>query len=271
MATQPNSAPGAPGVSATWAPAGKTGVGTSLSDRSPVWFTLSQGIVTEVFYPFVDTACTRDLGLLVANGVDYFSEEKVDTKSKVTYLAPGVPAFHLVNTSKDGRYRIEKSILTDPRRAALLQKIEFTALKGKLSDYLLYALLAPHLGNYGDDNSAWLGEFKGMPTLCARRKGYALALACSEPWLSRSAGYVGASDGWQDISQHKKMTWHYGGADKGNVALTGEIDLKATAGRFVLALGFGRDEWEAAHQRGPAFCKVSRRPARNTLRHGRSG
>ena len=56
------------------------------------------------------------------------------------------------------------------------------------------------------------------------------------------------SDGWQDISQHKKMTWHYGGADNGNVALTGEIDLKATSGRFVLALGFGRDEWEAGHQ-----------------------
>ena len=44
MATDSNQAPRRPGVSATWAPAGKTGVGTALSDRSPVWFTLSQGI-----------------------------------------------------------------------------------------------------------------------------------------------------------------------------------------------------------------------------------
>ena len=31
---------------------------------------------TEVFYPFVDTACTRDLGLLVTDGKEFFSEEK---------------------------------------------------------------------------------------------------------------------------------------------------------------------------------------------------
>ncbi len=248
MTTGSNQAPGAPGSPATWAPGGKTGVGTALSLHSPVWFTLSQGVLTEIFYPFVDTACTRDLGLLVADGKDFFSEERVDTKSVVSRLAPGVPAFQLVNTCKSGRYKIKKIIVSDPRRAALLQETQFTALKGMLSDYFLYALLAPHLDNQGGGNSAWVGEYKGVPMLFARRKGYALALACSEPWLGRSAGYVGVSDGWQDISRHKKMAWHYGGADNGNVALTGEIDLKATAGRFVLAVGFGRDEWEAGHQ-----------------------
>jgi glucoamylase len=248
VATGSNQAPGAPGSPARWAPAGKTGVGTALSTHSPVWFTLSQGILTEVFYPFVDTACTRDLGLLVADGKDFFSEERVDTKSEVSSLAPGVPAFRLINTCKSGRYKIEKTILTDPRRAALLQKVQFTALKGQLSDYSLYALLAPHLDNHGDGNSAWVGQFKGAPMLFARRNGFALALACSEPWLGCSVGFVGVSDGWQDVSRHKKMTWHCGGAHNGNVALTGEIDLKATGGRFLLALGFGRDEWEAGHQ-----------------------
>jgi glucoamylase len=248
VTTGSNQAPGAPGSPARWAPGEKAGVGTALNSHSPVWFTLSQGILTEIFFPSVDVASTRDLGLLVADGKDFFSEERIDTKSEVTCLAPGVPAFRLVNTCKSGCYKIEKTIVSDPRRAAILQHTQFTALKGQVSDYSLYALLTPHLGNHGDGNSAWAGEYKGVPMLFARWNGYALALACSEPWLGRSVGYVGVSDGWQDISRHKKMTWQYGGADDGNVALTGEIDLKATGGRFVLAVGFGRDEWEAGHQ-----------------------
>ena len=40
--------------------------------------------------------------------------------------------------------------------------------------------------------------------LFAERRGDALALACSAPWRARSAGFVGVSDGWQDLSQHKR-------------------------------------------------------------------
>jgi glucoamylase len=47
--------------------------------------------VTEVYFPFVDTACTRDWGLLVADRHGFFSEEKADTQSQVEYLAKGVP------------------------------------------------------------------------------------------------------------------------------------------------------------------------------------
>ncbi len=82
MTTGSDFAPGAPGSSPHWAPAEKIGVGTALSPNSPVWFTLSQGILTEVFYPFVDAACIRDMGLLVADGKDFFSEERRDTKSR---------------------------------------------------------------------------------------------------------------------------------------------------------------------------------------------
>lgn len=72
-------------------------------------------------------------------------------------------------------------------------------------DYHLYALLAPHLGNRGAGNTAWIDEYKGMPMLFGERAGDALALACSVPWVRRSAGFVGISDGWQDLMQHKQM------------------------------------------------------------------
>jgi glucoamylase len=117
-----------------------------------------------------------------------------------------------------------------------------------MADYRIFALLAPHLGNSGAGNTAWLGDYKGIPMLFAERGSVALALACSAPWLKMSVGFVGESDGWSDLRQHKQMTWNFGRADNGNVALTGEVDLQAASGRFVLALGLGRTTTEAAHQ-----------------------
>jgi glucoamylase len=239
-------APGAPGIPPRWTSSAKTGVGTALSNKSLVWFTLSHGIFNEIFYPRIDQACIRDMGLIVTDGADFFSEEKRDADSVVHWLEEGVPAFRLVNTCRAGRYRIEKQIVTDPQRSTVLQRIQFVATQGDLSDYHLHVLLAPHLGNHGDGNSAWVGEFEGLPLLFAQRDGYALALACSAPFLKRSVGYVGSSDGWQDLKAHRQMTWEYTQAQNGNVALTAEIDLLHSKGHCELALGFGKNPEDAA-------------------------
>ena len=63
-----------------------------------------------------------------------------------------------------------------------------------------------------------------------------------------SVGFVGLSDGWQDLSQHFEMEWEYTRAEDGNIAFTGEIDLAACKGEFVLALGFGSIWTEAGQQ-----------------------
>jgi glucoamylase len=248
MDNSTNQAPGGPGIPPRWTSSAKVGVGTSLSPESRVWFTLSHGIFNEIYYPRVDQACTRDMGLIVTDGQDFFSEEKRDAKHEVSYLAEGVPAYRLVNTCQQGRYRIEKEVLSDPRRDAVLQRTRLVPLKGSLEDYHLYVLLAPHLANRGAGNTAWVGDYKGNPMLMAEREGYALALACSAPWLKASAGFAGTSDGWQDLSQHKQMTWTYDRAEDGNVALTGEVDLRASEGSFVLALGFGSNPSEAGQR-----------------------
>lgn len=240
------SAPGSPGIAARWTSSAKTGVGTALSNKSRVWFTLSHGILNEIYYPCIDQACVRDMGLIVTDGATFFSEEKRDAKSELHWQADGVPAFEVVNTSRDGRYRIEEQILTDPHRDTVLQQIRFIAQQGALSDYYLHVLLAPHLGNQGGGNTAWVDEIAGTPLLLAQREGNALALACSVPWIKRSVGYVGSSDGWQDLKVHKQMTWEYTRAESGNVALIGQIDLFKSRGAFVLALGFGKDPQAAA-------------------------
>jgi glucoamylase len=232
-------APGWPGIEPRWTSSAKTGVGTALSLQSRLWFTLSHGILDEIYFPRVDQACTRDFGLIVTDGRQFFSEEKRHCTFRNLPIEPGVPAYELTNTCETGRFRIEKEVLTDPWRNVVLQKIRFVPLQGKLGDYRLYALLAPHLANFGHGNTGWLGDYKGKPMLFAHRDPISLALACSAPFLKRSVGFAGVSDGWQDLSQHFQMTWEYDRAENGNVALTAEIDLAACAGEFILALGFG--------------------------------
>jgi glucoamylase len=231
-------APGWPGIRPRWTSSAKSGVGTAIGAGSRVWFTMSHGILNEIYYPRVDSACTRDFGMIVTDGADYFSEEKRDATSVVSLLAPGVPAFHLVNTAADGRYRIEKDVLSDPDADVVLQRVRFHA--GDSSSPLrLFVLLAPHLNNRGSDNTAWVGDYKGVPMLFASRDGHALALACSAPWLARSVGFVGVSDGWQQLRAAGHIVEAYERAENGNVAATAEIDLTSSAGEFVLALGFG--------------------------------
>jgi glucoamylase len=238
-------APGWPGVPARWTSSAKNGIGTAVSRDSRVWFTLSHGILNEIYYPRVDCACTRDLGFVVTDGQSYFSEEKRHTCSDTSQVAPGIPAYRIHNTATDGRYRIEKEILTDPWRDVVLQRVRFVPLQGTLADFRLYALLAPHLVNAGAGNTAWVGDYKGSAMLFAEREDHALALAASAPWLARSAGFVGVSDGWQELYANKRLDPTYARAENGNVAVTGEIDLVACAGTFVLAVGFGPTAMEA--------------------------
>jgi glucoamylase len=240
-------APGKPGVAPLWTTGRKSAVGTSRAAASHVWFTVERGILSEVYYPRLDQPAIRDLGLLVSDGEGFFSEEKSDTDSTVRWLAEGVPAFHVENVCRSGRYSVEKTIVTDPERHVLLQKTRFCPRAPALRRHHLYALLAPHLGNSGVGNDARVGDYDGVAMLFAERPGYGLALACSAPWLRRSAGYVGASDGWQDVHEHGRMTWQYDAATAGNVALIGEIEFVAGA-PFVLALGFGRNANEAAQR-----------------------
>jgi glucoamylase len=248
MSTQNRFAPGWPGIPGRWTSSAKSGVGTSLNPNSRVWFTISHGILNEVYYPRIDTAAIRDLGLIVTDGRYFFSEEKRDAPSTEAFLAPGVPAYRVENNCQDGRYRIEKEILSDPRREVVLQQVRFVPLQGNLEDYHLFALLAPHLDNHGAGNTGWVGDYKGLPMLFAERNGSALAMACSAPWRERSVGFVGTSDGWQDLAANRRLTMCYQRAENGNLGLTGEVDLAPGAGEFVLAIGFGTSPAEAGHR-----------------------
>ena len=241
-------APGWPGIPPRWTSSAKTCAGTALNQHSKVWFTLSHGILNEVYYPRVDQACTRDMGFIVTDSRDFFSEEKRHCTFENRPYEPGIPVYELINTDISGRYRIHKEVFSDPYRNVVLQKVRFEPLQGELADYRLFALLAPHLANCGYGNTGWISHYKGFPMFLAEHGGATLSLASSAPWKKMSVGFVGVSDGWQDLSQHLQMEWEYNRAENGNISFSGEIDLAACKGEFVLALGFGSIWTEAGQQ-----------------------
>ena len=240
--------PGGPGVSPRWTSSAKSGLGKAYDDSSSVIFTISHGIVDEIYYPREDIASTRDMEFIVTDGKDFFSEEKRDTDHSVSWVSDGIPAFKIVNTCKEKRYTIEKEIITDPSRNTVLQHVKFKAnKKNGSSKYKLFLLLSPHIMDKGENNDGWLKDYKGIPMLFANREGVTMAVASLyADFVKRSVGYVGTSDGYTDLKQHKNMEWQYSTAHNGNIALTAEIDISKTQ-EFVIAISFGTKEEDAAH------------------------
>ncbi|MGP0057131.1 MAG: glycoside hydrolase family 15 protein [Steroidobacteraceae bacterium] len=232
-------APGAPGIPPTWCSSAKDMVGCSLG-MSRLWFTIGGGIVNEVYYPRVDIPQIRDLGFLVADGKGFWLEVKRLWQYSVELLAPGIPAVRVVH--RHDRFELTLQVLPCVERDALLIDV---VLIGD-ADLRPYVLLAPHLGGTGMGNQAEVANHGGRRLLWAQQGPFALALAANsdgqrDAFGRASAGYVGASDGWQDFARHGAMTWEYGSAGPGNVALMGELPRAS-----LLALAFGSSPESAA-------------------------
>ena len=237
-------APGWPGIPARWTSSAKDGVGAALTEGSRVWFTISHGIVNEIYYPRVDQACVRDVGLIVTDGGAFFAEVKRDCDTVVERIEDGVPAFRLISTHRGGRFRLINQVIADPRSDSILLHIRLensskTALR-------IFALLAPHLVNAGAHNNGQRSEYKGHHMLSAVGGGTHLAMLGSPPFLASSVGFVGASDGWRQLRDHGRLIDQYDTATDGNIALSAELATGADGGS-VLAVGFGRTSAEGAY------------------------
>src|SRR5579885_2613504 len=96
---------GRPGLEPRWTRSRKQGLGTAYNSSSRVWFTLSHGIVTEVYSPTIDSPQVRDLQFLITDGETFFHEEKRDLDSRLEYLDEGSLGYRLTNGDRAGRYR----------------------------------------------------------------------------------------------------------------------------------------------------------------------
>jgi glucoamylase len=237
---------GAPGIEPRWTSSAKEGVGTAYHTSCRVWFTLSHGIVNEIYYPHVDQPNTRDFQFLISDGETFCHEEKRDLNHAIEYPERDCLFYRLTNSEPAGRYRLVKHVLTDPHRSVLLVHANLEVLDERLRGKMhIYALLAPHLAGFGAGNSGWCSEIGDNKLLQAQRQNVHLLMTCSSGFLRRSVGYVGFSDGWQDLMHNFKMDWEFRAAANGNIALTGEIDLP-DSGEFTIAVALGRTYQSAA-------------------------
>ncbi len=119
-------APGAPGKDAQWATAGKQGVGTSANPESKVWFTLAQGVMTEVYYPDVTTANVHLLQFIVVNPKTKKVEtEQDDAIHEIKVPRPDSLTFQQINTAKSGKWKITKTYITELDRDIVFIQVAF--------------------------------------------------------------------------------------------------------------------------------------------------
>ncbi|HEY2591087.1 MAG TPA: glycoside hydrolase family 15 protein, partial [Steroidobacteraceae bacterium] len=194
---------------------------TTALGSSRLWATVGHGIINEVYWPSTGQPQIRDLGFyLVGNG--RWIDLKRERRYRLLTPGPRLPALTIVHHGDD--YQLTLELLPDPLRDVLLVRF---VLSGA---YRLVLILAPHLGSTGRDNTAWIDDGVAY----ARGGGFAVCLAAGVPLEQLSCGFVGASDGWQDLARHGRLTYSFQSATDGTVAISGEPSTR----HGVLALGF---------------------------------
>ncbi len=240
---------GKPGLHPKWTTSAKQGVGTAATRASRVWFTIAEGILTEVYYPTIDRPQIKDLQLIITDGRSFCHEERRDLEHHVELLDRGVLGYCITSRDPDGRYALEKEILSDAEQPCVLMRVRLKPASQWLGKLRAYVVMAPHIEVRGWHNNARRHSAAGRPILVAWRRAegratYA-ALGCDPPFTRTSCGYSGVSDGWADLMDNMRMDWEFDYAEDGAVAVTGEVDL-SRGGEFTVVLAFGDSVQSAA-------------------------
>jgi glucoamylase len=237
-----NPAPGAPGNPLSWSRADKDAVGTAYSLSSQVWYTAAGGILTEIYFPDVDTPQVRDFQLIVTDGANFFHDAQRDFDYRCEWPDAPALAFRLTAEARDQPYTVVQDVIAEKGSPCVLVRTKLEGDQALLDRLRVYALLAPHVGGYGAGNTAQRVGTANGDRLVANRGHYWLALGADCGFGITSCGFSGVNDGWMDIIANRRLpVWNYDVARDGYVAMTAEI---ARAGRkeFVLALAFCVDE-----------------------------
>jgi glucoamylase len=230
---------GAPGLPPRWTSSEKDTVGTAYSGASRVWFTISHGILNEIYYPTIDRPQVRDMGFLISDGETFFHEEKRDLDHTFEYVDSEALGVRITARDPEGRYMLIKEIISDPHQSTVLVHVRMEGDEELLKRLKVYALLAPHMEVGGAGNSGRVMDVGGRRVLLAWKDITSLAMAADCGFSRASCGYVGTSDGWQDLHQDFTMDWQFDQALDGNISLMGEIEIDRNR-EFTVAISFGR-------------------------------
>ncbi len=264
-------APDGPGALSHFDRARKDCLGTARNRTSKVWYTVANGVLSDVYYPTVDNTNVETLQYVVTDGATFTDLQTRDTTYTVRPLDPSGMSCRVTTTANSGRYRIVTDYVTDPGRDALLLRVRFEPLvPGDLQLYLRFDPTVNGNGGGGGGNggadTGTVDTSTGHPVPVAidtvtatnaANRDYAqpvfAALDASTPFVEVSNGFAGtSSDGLTQLDRDHALTATYTDAAQGNLVQTAKVDL-AAGQELTLALGFGDGQPEAVGTAGAAL------------------
>jgi glucoamylase len=273
-------APGAPGTLSHFDLARKDCLGTARNRGSKVWYTVANGVLSDVYYPTVDNTNVETMQYVVTDGATFTDLQTRDMTYTATALDRAGMACRITATAESGRYRIVTDYLTDPDRATVVMRARFQPLVGSLAGYRLYVRLDPTVNGNGGGGGENAGADTGTvdtstghqvpvaidtntATIAANRD-YAqpvyAALDASTPFTQVSSGFAGTdSDGLVQLDRDRSLATTWTDTDPGNLVQTARVDLGRSP-EFTLAIGFGATQAGAVATAGATL-----RAARGSL------
>mgnify|MGYP001035879181 CR=1 FL=1 len=250
----------APGMSQAldfWTSGTKLAAGTAFTyDQPPgpenpsrVWFTITDGAITEGAYPDVSQANLKALHLIVTDGRQFVADEMTDATHTISRIEGAVPAFRVVSEDREGRWRAVKDVVADPASDTLLFTVAFEALVGQASDYRLFLAYSPRIGNSGNRDQSRVDE--AFAEAWDERTGVYTALTSDPAPLLTTTGYTKVNDVLTDL-EDLYLDATYGEAGPGRVTMALELTTEQVS---TVALGFGES---AADARGDASASLER-------------
>ncbi len=247
-------AAGAPGALSHYDLARKDCVGTARNGTSKVWFTVADGVLSDVYAPTVDNTNVETLQYAVTDGSTFTDLQTRDMTYTVAALDPTGMSCRVTSTPRRGGYTLVTDYLTDPQRDAVVMR---TRLQGPGSLKLFVRYDATVNGNGGggtanggaDDatvdpaTTALVSSDPNTVTNAVNRDyGVPLfgALRADRPFLAASSGYAGTgSDGLTQLDAQHALGPITADAPDGNVVQTAQLDRRGNS-PITLALGYGQ-------------------------------
>ena len=103
-AAQPPAAPDGPGALSHFDLARKDCLGTARNRTSKVWYTVANGVLSDVYYPTVDNTNVETLQYVVTDGATFTDLQTRDTSYTVRPLDPTGMSCRVTTTADSGRY-----------------------------------------------------------------------------------------------------------------------------------------------------------------------
>src|SRR3989449_9505844 len=161
-ASSANTAPDGPGALSHFDLARKDCLGTARNTTSKVWFTIANGVLSDVYFPTVDNTNVETMQFIVTDGQTFTDLQTRDMT--YTVQASNAPALEcrVISTAKSGRYRITTDYLTDPSRNSIVMRTHFEALQGDNRNYRVYLRYDPSINGNGGGGSGNGGGDTGL-------------------------------------------------------------------------------------------------------------